>query len=568
MNLRSIAVFIISCISIVAYAQPFWLLHQPYAAKYYYSDSVYNNYDKINAIAYIQKIDDKIKWAAEKHDLELIGELQRVKYRIKLEGKDKPTPSLEKELIDLDRQALANNQPLSHINYLQLLGFYYWNKSKNHSLAFENYLTAYKLYSGVAAESFPIKREYLYTLGTAYYVYDDYENAIKYLKEALATKPATTSDFLFPIYTSLGLCYRNKGNYDSSDWYFRELYKLNDKEWKAVTAGNIGINYFHQKRYDEAIPLLEQEIEASLRTNNNIRSAANSLYILSLIYFNKHDFSRSQKLLTQAHDISGRHQYWFDFQLQEHIFTQLHHLYTATGDIRLANLYADSALAAKDSFQVQYNSLNLAKAQEKTEYIQHKLETEKLLNQKHINELIRNALLGCAILLSIIFLLYVNRQRLKHKKLEAEKQIAETDLRQAALKLDSFRQSVQEKNQLIEHFTAEIEKIRQTEIEQSDNELRSQLERATILTDEQWEDFRDLFEQVHKGFFGGLKKKIPDLTQAEIRFLALTKMKLTSKEMASMLGISVNAIRMNRHRLRKKLDLDKDDMIEELVENI
>ncbi len=38
--------------------------------------------------------------------------------------------------------------------------------------------------------------------------------------------------------------------------------------------------------------------------------------------------------------------------------------------------------------------------------------------------------------------------------------------------------------------------------------------------------------------------------------------------MASMLGISTNAIRIYRHRLRKKLDLDKDDMIEALVESI
>ncbi len=549
-------------------AQPTGLLHQAYSEKFYYIDSLcsisnlYKGPEFYKNIAYLQK------WAADNNDPELGIDFEIVALKSKMDDKDTLEGTIEKDLLNLERKAGEGNFIYTRAQVIQLLGIYHWSRGKNPNLAIEDYLTAFKLYKDFKPYDFPPKREYIYILGTAYYIFEDYENAIKYLKEALATKPEKKSNYLNPIYTSLGLSYRCKKNYDSSTWYFRKVYDDTDNAWKAITAGNIGINYYYEKKYAEAIPLLEQDINTSIRLNNSIRSAANTMYILSQIYVSQNEIEKAEKIVVQGLRLCETKPFWPDYVLAEHLYTQLHKIYTLKNDLPMANLYADSAMVAKDSVQAKYNALSLSKAQEKTDFVLHKLETEQLQNQKDRHELIRNGLLALAVLLVIICILYINRQRLKQKKLEAEKKTAEAELENAAVKLESFRHSAQEKNQLIEHFTQELEKLKKTEEEHSDNELRSQLERATILTDEQWDDFRNLFEQVHKGFFGGLKKKYPDLTQAEIRFLALTKMKLTSKEMASMLGTSVNAIRMNRHRLRKKLDLDKEDMIEELVDDI
>jgi len=549
-------------------AQPTGLLHQSYAEKYYYTDSLSNDNKFTRNADFLNNIAGLKKWADANNDPELGIDLEMVALKSKMNNKDTIGATIEKDLMAIEKKAEDHDFIYTRAETKQLIGSYHWSRGKNPNLAFEYYLTAYKLYKDFKPEDFPPKREYIYVLGTAYYIFEDYENAIKYLKEALDNKPEKRSNHLNSIYTSLGLSYRYKKNYDSSNWFFKKVFDDTDRAWKAITAGNIGINYFYEKKYAEAIPLLKQDINTSIRLNNNLRSAANTMYILSQIYISQNEIDTAEKLLLQGLSLCEPKPFWPDYVLEEHLFTQLHKVYTIKNNLRLANLYADSAMVAKDSVQKQFNALSLSKAQEKTDFIQHKLETEKLQNQKDRHELIRNGLLALALLLVIICILYINRQRLKQKKLEAEKKIAETELDHAAVKLESFRHSAQEKNQLIEHFTQELEKLKQTEVEQSDNELRSKLERATILTDEQWEDFRNLFEQVHKGFFGGLKKKYPDLTQAEIRFLALTKMKLTSKEMASMLGTSVNAIRMNRHRLRKKLDLDKDDMMEELVDDI
>jgi len=551
-----------------AIAQPMPANGSKYADVYYYADSLFIAADDFKG-EWKATVEQLASLAGSAGNAELEEELNFVVMKRHYTHNSGVTaPDFESKLIAFRNRVAAAGMKYQYVNALQLLGAYYLSELGKPSLSFETYLAAYKIYNNYPAKEFPSKREYIYTLGTAYYNYEDYQNAIKYLKQALATQPSAHKDLFFALHNTLGVCYRKLGMYDSADWYFRKVLEKKDVPYNGIAKENIGINYFYQGRYDEAIPLLEEEVSRSITDKNNIKNAANSLWILSRIALLRGDVAKAEALVLQGLRLAQAKKFWPDYQLAEHLYVQLHKVYTVKKEFALANIYADSALAAKDSFQVKYNTLTLSRAQEQEEYMQHKLDEEQLINQRRVHELIRNSLIACIILLTAIGILLINRQRIRRKRLEMEKRNAEAELDSAQSKLDAFRHSAQEKNQLIEHFTHEIERIKAGEAEQADNELRSKLERATLLTDEQWENFRVTFELVHKGFFGALKKKMPDLTQAEIRFLALSKLKLTSKEMASMLGVSPNAIRINRHRLRKKLDLDKDDMIDELVDDI
>ena len=80
-----------------------------------------------------------------------------------------------------------------------------------------------------------------------------------------------------------------------------------------------------------------------------------------------------------------------------------------------------------------------------------------------------------------------------------------------------------------------------------------------------WENFSHLFDKVHTGFLVKLKEKFPHLTPAEVRLLSLTRLKLSTKEMASMLGVSADTIKKTRQRLRKKIDLAEDQSLEDIV---
>jgi len=74
-------------------------------------------------------------------------------------------------------------------------------------------------------------------------------------------------------------------------------------------------------------------------------------------------------------------------------------------------------------------------------------------------------------------------------------------------------------------------------------------------TEDDWNMFLIRFEQKHKNFFKKLKTMYPQLTNNDLRLCACLKLGLESKDIASLMNISVRAVENNRYRLRKKLDL-------------
>jgi len=59
-----------------------------------------------------------------------------------------------------------------------------------------------------------------------------------------------------------------------------------------------------------------------------------------------------------------------------------------------------------------------------------------------------------------------------------------------------------------------------------------------------------MFDKANPGFISQLKSMAPDITTAEIRFAALTRLNLGNKHIASMLGIGADAVRKTKSRLR------------------
>ena len=83
--------------------------------------------------------------------------------------------------------------------------------------------------------------------------------------------------------------------------------------------------------------------------------------------------------------------------------------------------------------------------------------------------------------------------------------------------------------------------------------------------DNNWENFARYFEEVHKDFNSNVKSKYPEVTSNELRLMALLKMNLSSKEIANILNISQEGIKKARYRLRKKLNIQTEDSLQELV---
>ncbi|MBR9914570.1 MAG: hypothetical protein GYB32_07040 [Algicola sp.] len=83
--------------------------------------------------------------------------------------------------------------------------------------------------------------------------------------------------------------------------------------------------------------------------------------------------------------------------------------------------------------------------------------------------------------------------------------------------------------------------------------------------DNNWENFRKYFEEVHKDFNANAQKKYPNITPNDLRLMALLKMNLSSKEIANILNISSDGIKKARQPLRKKMGINSNDSLEAIV---
>ena len=84
--------------------------------------------------------------------------------------------------------------------------------------------------------------------------------------------------------------------------------------------------------------------------------------------------------------------------------------------------------------------------------------------------------------------------------------------------------------------------------------------------DKTWDDFRATFDQVHPDFFGNLTRQYTDLSSTDLRLIALLKMNMNSPDMATLLGISPDSLRVARYRLRKKLSLHEGESLSGFVQ--
>lgn len=82
-------------------------------------------------------------------------------------------------------------------------------------------------------------------------------------------------------------------------------------------------------------------------------------------------------------------------------------------------------------------------------------------------------------------------------------------------------------------------------------------------TDNDWKMFLIKFEEKHTGFFKQLKTLYPQLTSTDLRLCACLKLNLESKEIAALMNLSVRAVENSRYRLRKKLNLQPSQNLNE-----
>jgi len=408
-----------------------------------------------------------------------------------------------------------------------------------------------------------------WTLENVLYATRENEKCIYYTKQAIEhetnTAYATRHDVMGHCNT-IGLCWKRIGNYDSAFSYFnaalRMSVNLGDKIWESIISGNRGQVFFAQQKYGLAKPLLESDYRFS-KAYGEVGSAANSLQWVARINLAA---GKKDSALMQVREALG-------LVRKDPNPGYLQNVYYATAEVYRAFDNRDSVYKYDALYNQLHDSIEKAVAESRLEISRIRLDNlQSALTIKNLNEvkqaekLKRNFSIAAIVLVSIIALLYVNRLRLKLRYKDQlaieQKKNADAEIAAARQQLDLFTQNLVEKTGLIEQLQHQVENRVVMEQQQ---QLISNISDITILTEDDWEKFKSLFEKIYPGFFTNLKEKVSDITLAEQRMAALTRLHLTTKQIGSILGISPNSVNKTKQRLRQRLNVDAETNIEDIL---
>lgn len=451
------------------------------------------------------------------------------------------------------------------------LGEYFWEHNQDVK-ALQYGLQGYELYKNAPLADFPDKTLYQLQLANKHFQFREYDKARDFILQLREVTDKPLIEVSPRLYNILALCYRELKMYDSAIYYFKQVYDYmldKPKGVFVVAVGNLGSIYYKTGDYDNALKWLKEELSIwkDIMGNNNNISSMMTYIAIADIYQKQNKVKEATKYLDTAtllKPLNTGADYRHINTFKQYYVTAAH-IYNMNGMYNRALLMMDSALWANDSAYVLMDHAKVIKAEKSIEEIKHNAEKRELQYARERSVLLRNFFIIMILFLSVVAILLINRNRSKHIQKELK---LERDKNKAEAELATFTLRLHEKNRQLLQLQEEVNELTSEHDIQARQELIAQMQDSTILTDEEWDDFRRLFEQVHVGYIGRIKEHSHDITPAEMRYMVLIKLGMNNKEIAGMLGIGNSSVRNYKFRLRKKFGLTDSDDLEEMIKNI
>ena len=154
--------------------------------------------------------------------------------------------------------------------------------------------------------------------------------------------------------------------------------------------------------------------------------------------------------------------------------------------------------------------------------------------------------------------------RLRNEKLRATMKFKEKELANSTM-------GIIQKNKFMALVKSDLQKIN---MDTSNPSVKSRIKTLVkridkdIDNEKQWKVFEVHFEQVHEEFLKRLQQSYPGLGPKDLKLCAYIRMNMSSKEIASLMNISIRGVEISRYRLRKKMELNRSANLSELLMKI
>lgn len=430
--------------------------------------------------------------------------------------------------------------------------YYYYEE------AIEHFLSSSKTIDNKKIEDFIPGEEALKQQTSSFFTIKDYQRSISYLNLALKTTSKRFENYS-PFLNTIGNYY-----FELNDLLKVKKYqngailavKKNDFPFKySKILGNLAYVAILQKDYIKAEHLFLVTIKQSKQLCEHTKTIFAQLLLgKGYLLINDIEKAKIYFLKAQKYASSKKQLFSYNHKLSQQL-------------LKLVFLQKD---IGKESTKV-INSINWKIQKEKVTW---KLEAEKIKLQNH--KIIKQTfVVTCVLLLILILLIIVVVKKkillqqyqleniiLTHKlkKIESEK-----DLNNSNNTLKSFKTYLNNKNEQINQLEKEYLNIKERNysLKNQQKESLESLLNSHLMTQDKWIIFKESFIKEQPDFYKTLVKKFPDLTDSNLRIILLQHLGLSNLEVSKLLGITVDAVKKAKQRLRQKYKNNIDLFIQQ-----
>jgi DNA-binding CsgD family transcriptional regulator len=497
--------------------------------------------------------------------------------------------------IAVGQKAEQNDDPQIAAVCQHFAGEYYFI-NEEYGKAFEYLLAADGRFRTIGFGNIPEISRYLYELAFNYYYFKEYEKTIRLLNEA-TRYPAFSDNLAIQTHNTMGLAYakidptNNPDNLRRAESCYQKTRQVaaavGDLVWIGIANTNLGDVYVQQNRLTAAQTAFRIDYEMGKKFGKDRSQPYATAVKLARVYLMRQQLDSCAYFLHESGRLSlikvAKTEFGSNLDNEYYLWNyyEVARQYNkVVRNLPLAYAYLDSLLTIRERINKRYDVRQLDLANHKLLIQKHQSEVDKLQAQKNTQQLLFWITGAVLILVALFFFTLYRFVRIKRrqdqvinaekeKSMQLAKQIVDDELQRAKADLTLFIDNLHAKDTLIDTLNADLERLSQNQDESNESDMfveaQQSLLNSSLLTNDDWEEFQRRFERVHPSFFVKLKTHIADISPAEERLLALSKLNMNTRQMSRMLGISPDSIHKATYRLRKKLGTDGHSILAKLL---
>lgn len=425
-------------------------------------------------------------------------------------------------------------------------------------------------------------------LGLLYGFFNRKEEALKLLNSSLEIskglykKNLVPSIYIFSDYFSFASFYRISDDYEMYVKYIDScLYVKNNIQGlhkNYYLEAELGYKLMREKKYSLAIKKLNNAKDYFTEESKTYLVVVE--HLLGKTYKAMGDYKKSIDAYNKSLLLSNQYHCHSDYKIMT--YDDLVEVYKIKNDYKKAFYYLEKSKEMNDKIfgsktESNQGLLLLKDTFRTTKEAQEKLESKRkiqLLEQgKYISFLklfITITIAVSALIVVFVFILNIRRKHKTEKQNLEERQRLELEKKNEILELKN-KELTTSALQLIEK--EEFLKSLQHKLNKQNESVNTKVVSKMINTiqgnpNSNWKEFETRFTLINQNFYKDLREKFPNLSQTDLKICALIKLNFTSKEMSSLMGISVESVHTSRYRLRKKLGLEKEQSLSYFINSI